>query len=115
MSVRGSPGGRQRADELLAFATAFFRNNSAASGRIGFASRGKSTRMSRKYFENELGSSPGSMKAFTPAPKRRSFSSGESYAVRHTPERSGLPFAARGVFADKLGLPSAPRGVRGVG
>src|SRR5215467_13799935 len=115
MSVRGRPCGKQRADELLLLSAAFCRNNSAAAGRIGLASRGKSTRMSRKYFENELGSSPGSTKAFTPAPKSRSFSSGESYAVRHTPERSGLPLVARGVFADRFGLPSAPRGVPGAG
>src|SRR5690242_11782054 len=115
MSVRGSPWGRQPADELRLFVAAFLRNTSAAAGRIGLAPAGKSTRMSRKYLENELGSSPGSMKAFTPAPNRRSFSSGESYAVRHTPERSGFPFAARGAFADKLGLPSAFRGVPGVG
>jgi len=115
MSVRGSPCGRQRADELLAFLSVFCRKSSAAAARMGLLSDGKSTRMLRKYFENVLGSSPGSMKAFTPGPKRRSFSSGESYAVRQTPDRSGLPFAARGAFADKLGLPSAPRGVPGVG
>src|SRR3954468_13738676 len=115
MSVRGSPCGRHLADELLAFFTLFCLNNSAAAGRIGFASRGKSTRMSRKYLENVLGSSPGSMNAFTPAPKMRSLSSAESYAVRHTPDRSGLPFDARGAFASKLGLPSAPRGVPAAG
>src|SRR5579863_7698726 len=32
----------------------------------------------------------------------------------HNPERSGLPEAARGVFAAKSGLPSAPRGRPGV-
>src|SRR5436190_13332422 len=115
MSVRGRPCGRQRADELLAFLWVFCRNSSAAAGRMGVLSGAKSTRMSRKYLENVLGSSPGSMKAFTPGPKRRSFSSGESYAVRHTPDRSGLPFEARGTFADKLGLPSGPRGVPAVG
>src|SRR5947208_17035439 len=109
MSVRGRPCGRQFADELVLFLAAFCRNNSAVAGRIGFASRGKSTRMSRKYFENELGSSPGSTKAFTPGPKRRSLASGESQAVRHTPDKSGLPLGARGAFADKFGLPSAPR------
>src|SRR3954463_596847 len=115
MSVRGRPCGRQRADELFDFLSAFCRSSSAAGGRMGVVAAGKSTRILRKYFENVLGSSPGSMKAFTPAPKRRSFSSAESYAVRHTPDRSGLPLAARGVFADKSGLPSAPRGVPGVG
>src|SRR6185369_9248266 len=115
MSVRGSPCGRQRADELLALNLTFLWNSSTAAGRMGLPPAGKSTRMSRKYFENELGSSPGWMKAFTPEPKRRSFSSGLPYAVRHTPDRSGLPFAARGVFAARLGLPSAPRGVPGVG
>src|SRR5689334_14068533 len=115
MSVRGSPCGRQRADELVALFAAFRLNSSTAAGRIGLAFGGKSTRMSRKYLENTLGSSPGSMNALTPRPKRRSFSPRESNAVRHTPDRSGLPFAARGARAERLALPSFPRGVPGVG
>src|SRR5580765_1498729 len=115
MSVRGRPCGRQRADELLAFFSVFFRSNSAAAGRIGLSSGLKSTRMLRKYFENVLGSSPGTAKASSEGPKRRVFSADELYSVRHTPERSGLPFEARGAFADRLGLTSVPRGVPGVG
>src|SRR5260370_37225929 len=114
MSVRGSPCGRQRADELLAFFSVFVRNNAAAAGRMGLSAGVKSTRMLRKYLEKVLGSSPGSMKAFTADPKRCSFSSAEPYSVRHTPDRSGLPFEARGAFADRFGLPSLPRGGPGV-
>ena len=84
-------------------------------GRIGASSGLKSARILRKYRENVLGSSPGTTKSLRDEPNRRSFTADDSNSVCQTPDRSGFPSGARGVFADRLGLPSFPRGVRGLG
>src|SRR4029450_4390126 len=46
-------------------------------------------------------------------PKRRFISATDVCSCIHTPDRSGLPSAVRGVGAARLGLPSDVRGVPG--
>jgi len=75
----------------------------------------KSARISRKYFENVRGSSPGTTKSLNTSPNRRSLSPAGAYAACHTPERSGLPSAVRGIGAVRSGFPSGVRGVPGDG
>src|SRR5579872_5336825 len=90
----------------------FFRNSSAASGRIGASSGLKSARMFQKYLLKVRGSSPGTTKEkFSP----RTLSLGGISSVCQTPERSGLPSEERGTGAVRLGLPSRNRGVPGAG
>src|SRR5258706_9765561 len=116
MSVRGRLCGRQRTDGAsMPILALLFRAVSAAAGRMGASSGLKSIRMFRKYLENVVGLSPGTAKSFRVEPKRRSISPGGESSVCHTPDRSGFPLEARGAFAERLGLPSGPRGVLGAG
>src|SRR5713101_216240 len=108
MSAPGILSGRQRDTGLLPAIARFFRSNSAASGRIGTSAGLKSARMLKKYLEKVLGLSPGTSNTLE-------FSPGGANSVRQTPDRSGLPLEARGVGAERFGLPSLVRGVRGSG
>src|SRR5579864_7884585 len=109
MSAPGMPSGRQRAGLL----GTLFRNNPAASGRMGASAGLKSAKMFQKYLEKVLGSSPGTTKGLT-SPNKLASSPGAASSGCHTPERSGLPLI-RGAGAERLGLPSLVRGVRGSG
>ena len=86
----------------------------AASGRNGVSSGLKSAKMLRKYFVNIRGSSPGTANAFK-SPNSRSISANGVGSVDQTPDKSGLPFAPRGVGAERLGLPSFVRGMPAAG
>src|SRR5437879_1233111 len=113
ISAPGMPSGRQLETGVIALA-AFFRNNSAASGRMGASAGLKSAKMFQKYLEKVRGSSPGTTKGLT-SPNKRSFSPGGASSVCQTPEKSGLPPEARGEGAERFGLPSRVRGVCGSG
>src|SRR6266853_2822074 len=110
-SAPGMPSGRQLATGLIALA-AFFRNNSAASGRMGASAGLKSARMFQKYLLKVRGSSPGTTKKLSSPSK---LSPGGTGSVCQTPERSGLPLDARGAGEERFGLPSRVRGVPGLG
>src|SRR3984893_8441365 len=111
ISAPGMLSGRQLETGVIALA-AFFRNNSAASVRMGASGGLKSARIFQKYLLNVRGSSPGTTKEkFSPS----KLSLGGIGSVCQTPERSGLPSEERGAAALRLGLPSRVRGVPGVG
>src|SRR6202163_4935551 len=94
--------GRQLDTGVIALAP-FFRNNSAASGRMGISAGLKSARIFQKYLLKVRGSSPGPTKEkFSPS----KLSLGGISSVCQTPERSGLPSEERGASAVRLGLPS---------
>src|ERR1700694_13207 len=111
ISAPGMLSGRQLETGVIALA-AFFRNNSAASVRMGASAGVKSARIFQKYLLKVRGSSPGTTKEkFSPS----KLSLGGISSVCQTPERSGLPSEERGAGAVRLGLPSRMRGVPGVG
>ena len=83
-----------------------------AAGVIGLFSGLKSARTLRKYLDGA--GSPGIGGPSSGGRNARISSIGEGAACQ-IPDRSGLPFAARGAGAFKLGLPSLVRGVPGVG
>ena len=89
--------------------------NSTVCGLIGASAAVKSARTLKKYLENVRGSSPGTINASAAAFDRRAISAGVSSSVTHTPERSGLPSAARGAFAARSTLPFGSRGTPGSG
>src|SRR5580693_1710671 len=76
---------------------------------MGASSGLKSDRILMKYCER--GSSPAPFVA--PGIKRSNISGG-ALSVRHSPERLGLPSAARGVRAERFGLPSGVLGIPAV-
>src|SRR5580658_1401908 len=84
-------------------------NRAAAAGRRGASSGLKSDRILMKYCER--GSSPAPLVA--PGISRSNISGG-ALSVRQSPERLGLPSAARGVRAERLGLPSGVLGIPAV-
>src|ERR1700680_3171754 len=111
VSISGTPNGRQRVAEI------YFANpalcswkTGRAEGRSGESSGLKSNRMFMKYRDGK--SSP---RLLMPSAKKRNSSSRVAGSGSQIPERSGLPFDARGARAERLGLPSRVRGVPGVG
>src|SRR5438309_5209342 len=111
ISAPGMPSGRQLETGVTELAV-FFRNNSAASGRIGASVGLKSARMFQKYLLKVRGSSPGTTKKLS---SPSTLWPGGTGSVCQTPERSGLPSEARGAFAERSGLPSRVRGVPAAG
>src|ERR1700691_6793738 len=112
----GTPPGRQYVvgfelpNDFIWLSTIF-----AASGRMGASSGLKSAIILNPYLEKLRRSSPGTLSESKSGPNSRFISSIGVGSTCQSPERSGLPLAARGTGAVRFGLPSRVRGVPGVG